>query len=404
MSTRRASEPDTATVIRQWDDWLATATDRLMSLDERVTTAGDDLPDAAQASVDIAAAYLCRKAVAARVDEIRSRPAEAKTLSASPVVDDAGQEVAADLATAAALLGGVLDRVEADVTSVEQSHHSLVVDRAAAESDLATAERLAVELGHFAQRCAGLRERAASAGRSTDEWRAVASEAASIRGELERIDAVRRTSFDRWRELPASLAALRARESEVRELVDLVRSKVRPAPNLAVPSVAALAEARPLDELSAMPWPAARAAMEPYLTRVERLGAAFEEVARRHQAALDRRNELRGLLHAFRDKAAGSGLGEDAALEPLFRAAERELWSAPCDLDASAILAQDYIDAVNRAVDPADDRVPERARERSSDRGEDEAVFQAADRPSGPSSGRRRGGLPLPRSARGGRS
>ena len=370
----RAERADLPTLLGQWDDWLSTATDRLMSLDERVTAVGDDLPDPAQAALDIAAAFLCRKAIGVRVDAIRADPAQAVALSARPVTDDHGAPVAADLSTAAALLGGVLDRVEAAVAGAESAHATLATDRTAATADLAVAERLAGELGHYAQRCAAARSRVDAAGRSPDAWRGLAVEAAALRGELERIDGVRRTSFERWRALPSTLEALRSREAAVRDTVESIRSKVEPVPLLAVPSVDALGAVRPVEELEAMPWPAARVAMEPFLLRVDRLGAAFDEVAARFTAVLERRNELRGLLHAFRDKAGGSGLAEDASLEPLLRSAEQQLWSAPCNVDIAAELVRDYTDAVNAAIAaraPASGSsgVFGRGRERSDGRG-----------------------------------
>ncbi len=39
MSARRGARADLPAVLAQWDEWLSTATDRLMSLDERVTAA-----------------------------------------------------------------------------------------------------------------------------------------------------------------------------------------------------------------------------------------------------------------------------------------------------------------------------------------------------------------------------
>ncbi len=353
----QANQPD---VMAQWDEWLSTATDRLMTLDERVTAAGDDLPDPGQAQIDIAAAFLCRKAIGVRIDEIRADPAQAVALSARAVTDDRGADVAADLSTAASLLGGVLDQVERTVAAAESAHHGLAADRVAATSDLVVAERLAIDLGHYVQRCAAARTRADAAGRSIAEWRSIAGEAASLRAELERLEAARRTSFDRWRALPDTLDGLRAREAEVRELVAQARSKVSPLPLLAVPSVDALGVVRPLEELQALPWPAARVAIEPFLSRIDRLAAAFDEISTRYGSVLARRNDLRGLLHAFRDKAGGSGLAEDQTLEPLFREAEQHLWSAPCDVDVAADLVQIYSEAVNAAIAArAADAVPE---------------------------------------------
>ncbi len=352
------STADGVAVLDQWDQWVAAATDRLMSLDERIEQLGGSLPDASTVRLDLAAAFVCRKAVAARVDAIRAAPASAADASARPLVDDHGAPVAADLSSAAELLRAVLDRIDSTVSGAEHAHRSVATDRLAARRDLEIAERLAGELGHHVQRAAAARDRFAQvsgdpgsgAGAASGDLAAIAAEAATLRAELERLHAARAASFDRWRDLPARIEALRAREAEVRALVDTCRAKVTPLPLLAVPSVDALGPVRPIDELTAMPWPAARMLMEPFLSRVDRLGAAFDEVHRRFGAVLARRDELRGLLHAFRDKAAASGHGESADLEPLLRGAERVLWSAPCDLDVAEQLVSDYTRAVNALV------------------------------------------------------
>jgi hypothetical protein len=90
--------------------------------------------------------------------------------------------------------------------------------------------------------------------------------------------------------------------------------------------------------------------VQPWLERLDRLGSAFDQARQRFQQVLDTRDQQRGLLQAFRDKAAGSGLGEHPDLEPLYRAAADVLWAAPCDLDRAAPLVQQYLAAVNAAV------------------------------------------------------
>ena len=332
-----------ADVHAQWDDWLATVTDRLMSLDER-TTVG------AGVALDLAAAFVCRKSVASRVQQIGSDRNRAGELSALAVHDDAGNLIAADLSSAAVLLTAVLDRVSAAIEADEAAHTGLVADRTVARRDVEAAQRLAVELGHYANRAAVLAERAEQAGDIANTWRVVAVEAAALRRELEQMEASRTELFRRWHALEADLDALSAREVEIRELVELCRSKVRPLPPMAVPSVAALGTVRPMAELTALPWQVARAVMEPLITRIDRLDAAFDEVARRFTAVVDQRNELRGLVQAFRDKAGGSNLAEAAELEVMFKAAEDVLWSAPCDVAAAEPLVAEYTAAVNAAI------------------------------------------------------
>ena len=52
-------------------------------------------------------------------------------------------------------------------------------------------------------------------------------------------------------------------------------------------------------------------------------------------------------------RPAARGLAEHADLEPAFKLAERELWSAPCDVERAEGLVTDYTVAVNRMIDAA---------------------------------------------------
>lgn len=66
-----------------------------------------------------------------------------------------------------------------------------------------------------------------------------------------------------------------------------------------------------------------------------------------NRAPILRRNELRGLLDAYRAKAGATGLAEDPKVEAIFTAARAALYSAPCDLDAATELVTRYGEAVN---------------------------------------------------------
>lgn len=63
-------------------------------------------------------------------------------------------------------------------------------------------------------------------------------------------------------------------------------------------------------------------------------------------AALDKRDELRGLLRAYKAKAARLGAAEDPDLAAQFDKAYGLLWTAPCDLTA----AQAAVAAYQRAI------------------------------------------------------
>ncbi len=59
-----------------------------------------------------------------------------------------------------------------------------------------------------------------------------------------------------------------------------------------------------------------------------------------------RRDELRGLLDAYRAKAGGTGGAENAELDQRFAQARELLWTAPCDLAAASAAVKNYQQAV----------------------------------------------------------
>lgn len=66
-----------------------------------------------------------------------------------------------------------------------------------------------------------------------------------------------------------------------------------------------------------------------------------------NRAPLARRNELRGLLDAYRAKAGATGLGEDSDVDAIYDEARAALYTAPCDLETAAQLVGRYREAVN---------------------------------------------------------
>ena len=63
-------------------------------------------------------------------------------------------------------------------------------------------------------------------------------------------------------------------------------------------------------------------------------------------ALVGRRDELRGLLDAYKAKAARLGAAEDIALAERYAVARGLLWTAPCDLAAAADVVAGYQQAV----------------------------------------------------------
>ncbi len=343
MTTPTAEQMDA--LLAQWNDWLAGRTDAMLSLEERVRTAGSK-----KDQDDLAAAFVARKVVGDRLqaitDLVEHDRARAAALANEPLVDNLGSPVGQNLADAAALVDAIVQRVESNVTGVETRSATEVGLATRAGADLSVAERLARELGSHVNRAAQLRSDLVA----RRDLAGVATRAAALRGELEQIDTERRQLFDSWATIDDRLATLGETEASVRQLALRCRDKVVQVPTLAIPSVAALGPFQSVDALRSMPWTAARAVMSPIVDKLQRLEAALAEARRRFQQPLDDRDDLRGLLQSFRDKADAHGLGENSELEPVYRQAEALLWAAPCDLVAARPLVDRYVAAVNTKI------------------------------------------------------
>ncbi|ABW09837.1 hypothetical protein Franean1_0371 [Parafrankia sp. EAN1pec] len=106
-------------------------------------------------------------------------------------------------------------------------------------------------------------------------------------------------------------------------------------------------------------WKESSRGLARWLEVAEATHLAAQRIAGANGAALRRREELRGLLGAWEAKAARLGLTADPRLLPLARAARRELYSAPTDVERAAGLVNDFGAALAaRGGSPAPDALP----------------------------------------------
>jgi hypothetical protein len=342
------TQSDVDRLLAQWREWLGTRTDALLSLEDRVRSAGT-----AADIADVAAAFVARKAISDRLDEVthaaRRDRAGAVSLSKKPLADDLGGVVGRDLTDAATLLDAIVERVEQRVAAHEQREVAHAAAAQQADADLAIAGRLAAELGMQVNHVASLRDRL----HARLDVAAVADDATTVRASLEAAARERSGLLAQWAAAPSTLAELAAIEARVRELADRCRAKVRQVPMLAIPSVSMIeAQVGQLsgEELAQQPWVGVRARVAPILTKIERLAAALAEAERRFQQPLQQRDELRGLLQAFADKASAGGVMETPELDGLYQQAKAVLWAAPCDVEQGSALAGQYVAAVNATL------------------------------------------------------
>jgi hypothetical protein len=146
----------------------------------------------------------------------------------------------------------------------------------------------------------------------------------------------------------AAVAAVRAAREDAASARERAEAKIAAASLPPLADAAGL-EARlaALDTLRAAGrW--ARLSAE--LDTIEAEAAAATQLCREAQRAaealLGRRDELRGLLGAYQAKAARLGAAENTELSTLYLQAQDLLWTAPCDLDASAAAVTRYQRAI----------------------------------------------------------
>jgi hypothetical protein len=209
---------------------------------------------------------------------------------------------------------------EALLAEISQLRSDLERQRAALNSD---------PLGADLQSANRLRDRAAAVA-------ARAAELASVRtGAVERIAALRTAAEAVFGARSDALLAYQRAAARL--------TSVPPVPDALDPA----ARVARLDALlAAGRW----TTLSSELTRLERDLAAeldkFRESERTVVALLGRRDELRGLLDAYKAKAARLGAAEDADLSRMYDQTRDLLWTAPCDIDVAAAAVAAYQQAV----------------------------------------------------------
>jgi hypothetical protein len=235
---------------------------------------------------------------------------------------------------------GVASRILAVRSSIERCRRQvdvLGVDGDALEAQAATLER-------------------ALASEVRDEIRttvdAVDDAVAAIERDLIKEASARASTARRIAECGAQYEQLVARTPVVSELAERCRSRIVAPPQLAVPDVTVVGRPPrvPATDADAAQWEATRRALDDYAPRLERVARALHEAEEAYGTPLRTRDDLRGLLGAYRTRAARRGRAEDPEITQAYRAARTVLWSAPCDLVQAAQLVAAYQHAVRVGV------------------------------------------------------
>ncbi len=332
------------------DTWVADLASRLVDLDADAQASGDDA-----LRTDVAAAFTLWRAVSERAESWdgvggANRDHRARLLATAwtPLTADTGEVVADNLADAVTFLDALVGKLAGNVTAAHQAAAGAATAWVSVDDDLRHAAQAAARLGQEVRHVADLEADAGRRSRAVEPPAELAQRAAAARARLDVAEAERQDVLRRLQQAASSVAGLQRREQEVRALAATCREKIADAPRLAVPSIAALGPAP--DGVADRPWPAIRAGAVEWLRVVDRAGAALDEAERRFRAPLARRDELRGLLQAFRDKAASAGLSEHEQLDPRYAAARDLLWAAPCNLAEAEALVDEYVRTINQMM------------------------------------------------------
>ena len=160
--------------------------------------------------------------------------------------------------------------------------------------------------------------------------------------ELGRLRAQAQRTID---ELRTAIAAARAaREDAIaawRHAAERITGIPPLPPEITEPPIAGLTKLA-----AAGRWTRLQAELDRCHSELAAAGAATEDSQRYVTTALGRRDELRGLLGAYKSKAGRLGAAEDGDLAARYDQAYELLWTAPCDLAAAAAAVTGYQQAI----------------------------------------------------------
>jgi hypothetical protein len=285
--------------------------------------AGRDLADPGREDLTLATAVARMRGAFSSVTEVVSAAEQVWTEVAGRL-DAAGAELAGVRSRAATLgdeaLAGDLTAAQGELARLRDTLNSdpLALWQPGGTVDTSGADRLAERVTAAASRVDELARLRDEAGQRVAE---VAAAAAAAR-------AAREDAAAAWQRATAKIAAA-----------------ALPPPPAGLPDVSGRLDGLgPM--LAAGRWTRLASELDLLDRELATATAGFREAERAAVAAMAKRDELRGLLGAYKAKAARLGAAEDAALAERYDRARDLLWTAPCDLAAAEAAVAGYQQAV----------------------------------------------------------
>jgi hypothetical protein len=288
-------------------------------------------PSSALARGDLTSSGVTTVTVGAAVREMKRAFADvADVVSAAEAVwneaADKLQEIETDLGAAKQqaawladeALSGALAAAEADLTQVRDVLN---------HDPLALWQRGQVDLGRLDR----LRERTAAAVSRARDVTALRDDAS---GRIAAVTATVTAARQAWQD------AMAARQRAAAKIAAAALPKPPEVSGLA-PRLAALDTLRTEGR-----WTRLESELDLLGKQAAEVAKGCRDAERAATALLDQRDELRGLLDAYRARAAKLGGAEDTGLDARYDRAHELLWTAPCDLPAAAAAVTGYQQAV----------------------------------------------------------
>ena len=268
---------------------------------------------------------------------------------------DAGREQLT-LATARARMRGAFTKVTEVVSAAEQAWNDVAGTLDAAARDLSGIDALGdqdlgrevAEVQAELDRLRGLlntdplgdKVNPAAANRLRDRAAAVAARSADLArlrdGAQQRIAAV-----------TAAAAAAHAAREDAAAACARAAAKITAVPAVPADRTDLTARIAALDSLlAAGRWTRLSSELDLLERELASATTDFRDTERAVAGLLGRRDELRGLLDAYKAKAGRLGAAEDPGLDARYDQARELLWTAPCDLNAAADAVSNFQQAV----------------------------------------------------------
>jgi hypothetical protein len=260
-----------------------------------VMVSPSELLDLMSESFDAAKLSFARIADAMKIAMPALRAAQDRIADAAVLADRLGARSLPELLAAEAELGALADRV---------LHDPLTVEADEVASLARSAETINARLADMATLSEQIAGRIEGARAQLADLRALARDGAAAH------DALRaRTTAD----APAPIEIARELDAQLDHVAQLAR---------------------------AGDWPGAHDAMALWTRSFNELAKRAHDVLSSNRAPLETRDQLRGLLEAYRAKAARLGVIEDPELAEIFARARDALFIAPTDLDEARELVR----------------------------------------------------------------